>query len=112
MIAPQRYQAGFAAACRRLRRASGLSQERVAELAGVSVDSVRRHERGGRAVTLEIAARLVQAFDVQLAEVIAGIEGEAPDSPERLAAIEQLRRLDGGRLDVAVIVLRALAELS
>lgn len=111
MIAPEDLAAAFGRACKGLRSAAGLSQERAAEIAGLSTATVSRHELGERSMSLEVAARLARALGSGLAEVAATIDAPASLGAEQLAALAQLRRLDAARLNVATLVLRALAEL-
>lgn len=47
------------------RTSSGLTQERAAELIGVSVESVRAYEGGGRIPTDETVIRMVEIYGTQ-----------------------------------------------
>ena len=59
----------FAALLRRARRAAGLSQEALAERAGISVDAVSALERGlTRAPHPDTLERLVEALQLEAAE--------------------------------------------
>jgi transcriptional regulator with XRE-family HTH domain len=60
----------FGNAIRSRRMASGMSQERLAERAGLHPTYVSMIERGLRNVTLEVSARLAKALKVNLPELI------------------------------------------
>ena len=55
----------IAANLRRIRLKEGLTQERLAELAGVDLTYVQRVERGSQNLTVRTMVRLAQALDVQ-----------------------------------------------
>lgn len=60
----------FRAAVRERRHELGLSQERLAELAGLDRTYVSSLERGRRNPTLKTAARLAGALNLPLAELL------------------------------------------
>lgn len=60
----------FGEAVRGRRLARGLSQERLAERAGVSVEHVARVERGEKSPSLRVARSLAAALDVPLADLL------------------------------------------
>jgi transcriptional regulator with XRE-family HTH domain len=57
----------------RLRQAAGMSQQKLAEAASVSVFTLRNWEQDRRGVPLEVAARIAVALDVSLDE-LAGLK--------------------------------------
>lgn len=63
-------------AIRRLRRERGLSQEALADRAGLDRTFVGLLERGKRRATLESAEALAQALGLSLGQLVQ--EGEAP----------------------------------
>jgi transcriptional regulator with XRE-family HTH domain len=60
----------FGAAVRDRRMAAGLSQEKLAETAGLHPTYVSMVERGVRNPTLDVAARIAKALEVSLPRLI------------------------------------------
>ncbi|HET7921303.1 MAG TPA: helix-turn-helix transcriptional regulator [Gammaproteobacteria bacterium] len=60
----QALRALFAANLRNLRQTRGISQERLAELAGLHRTYVSSVERGARNISIDNIARLARALDV------------------------------------------------
>jgi DNA-binding XRE family transcriptional regulator len=60
-----------------LRRARGLTQEKLARAAGITVDAVRKWEAAKRSPSFEMAIRLANALDIGLDE-LAGRESPRP----------------------------------
>lgn len=60
----QELRALFAANLRKLRQAHGVSQERLAELAGLHRTYISSVERGTRNISIDNIARLAKALDV------------------------------------------------
>lgn len=61
----------FGASLRRIRTDKGLSQERVAELTGLSTNFVGEMERGLKAPGLVVIVRLARALGVSVQELLA-----------------------------------------
>jgi transcriptional regulator with XRE-family HTH domain len=59
----------FGSRIRSLRKAKGLTQESLAERAGISVDFVSLIERGINAPSFEVLWRLANALELSLSEV-------------------------------------------
>ena len=98
----------------RLRKQAGLTQEELAELAGVSVDLIKRLEQGNRvSARLDSLYRLTSALDAPLSELLAAPppgDGTAvdPDGEERYQrALQDPERVDER---VAGYLARVLAE--
>lgn len=64
----------FGAAVRELRRAQGISQERLATLAGIDRAYMGSLERGRRNPSLTIMARIARGLELPLSEVVAAVE--------------------------------------
>ncbi len=62
----------FAANLRNLRQARGISQERLAELAGLHRTYVSSVERGARNISIDNIARLAKALDVSPEKLLEG----------------------------------------
>ena len=60
----------FGAAVRDRRMAAGLSQEKLAETAGLHPTYISMVERGVRNPTLDVAARIAKALEVSLPRLI------------------------------------------
>lgn len=73
----------FGLAVRRLRSARGLSQERLAERAGVHRTYVGGIERGERNVTLLSIDRLARALSVDASTLLAELEASRAEAPRR-----------------------------
>ena len=66
----------FGRAVRKLRLANGLSQERLAELAGIHRTYVGDVERGVRNVSLVNMSKIALALDVPLSLLVREMEGQ------------------------------------
>lgn len=62
----------FAANLRNLRQTRGISQERLAELAGLHRTYVSSVERGARNISIDNIARLAKALDVSPDKLLGG----------------------------------------
>ncbi len=84
---------------RELRQAAGLSQEKLAELAGTSQPQINKLETGQRKMTVDWAVKLAQSLGVEPARLL-GLEAVAPSaatagSPRNPAAPPPLLRRTG-----------------
>lgn len=88
---------------RDFRRARGLTQVQLAELAGVNQATVSKVERGEMNVTVDTIMLLAAALDVQPVQLF--------DLPELQArALAALSNIDPARRDAALVVLEAMAK--
>ncbi|MDY0059361.1 MAG: helix-turn-helix transcriptional regulator [Myxococcota bacterium] len=94
--------AGIGKRIRELRRARGLSQQALAEKAGISVTYASQLERNIGNPTLSTIQQLATALQVDPADIIRQAEGSAEDEAAVLGAVsgvidqkdpEKLRRL-------------------
>ena len=69
-MAESEFVHGLGLAIREARLGSGISQERLSELAGLDRTYVSGVERGGRNPTLDSMARLAVALGVKLSDLI------------------------------------------
>ncbi len=76
-----RFSAAFARAIRRNRLERKMTQERLAEVAGVHPVYVSMIERGERIPTIEIAHRVACALDKSLSAIIAEAERGSRTKP-------------------------------
>lgn len=72
----------FGQALRRLRNARGFSQERLAELTGLSTNYIGEMERGLKAPGLPVIVSLASALDVSVQELLADFD-ELPSRVRR-----------------------------
>lgn len=69
----------------RIRTARGISQERLAELAGLHRNYVGLVERGERNPTLKTLIAVAEALGVSLAEMFAGVPRASADNRKDVA---------------------------
>ncbi len=74
IVKPQPESSVFGTQLRRLREAAGLTQEDLAERAGIHRTYLSDIERGGRNVSLINIERLAQALDQRLSELFQLVE--------------------------------------
>lgn len=80
---------------RKLRRDNNLTQEQVAEMAGVSCSFVGHIERGEKVLSVETLARLCQAFDTDMHYLVFGCYSPSNANSEFLNEfMELLKRHD------------------
>lgn len=104
--------AGLGARLRSIRGAKGLTQERVATLAGLKPETISRVETGAVTPDLDTLGKLVRALDVTFGTVLDGIGSE--DGEELVGALAELRKvlvkLRVPEQDLVVRLARALAN--
>lgn len=92
-----------------MRKRQGLSQERLAERAGISAQYVSNIERGKENPTLDLLLRLSEALRVSLGQMC---DFDAVDEMDqrkmRGAAAEMLRKIDSEHLKIVLKLLKAL----
>ncbi|MGN9802360.1 helix-turn-helix domain-containing protein [Micromonospora sp. L32] len=76
----------IAAILRRERGARSLTQQELADLAGVSQGAVARVERGERVPSVPLIERLLAAFDLQLAVAVEPLDCHLDARMDALAA--------------------------
>ncbi|MBI4449659.1 helix-turn-helix transcriptional regulator [Candidatus Uhrbacteria bacterium] len=70
------------------RKANGVSQERLAERVGLSMNHVGAIERGETNPTVLVLVRIAEALGISLASLIAAIEGETSDKRAVIAELD------------------------
>ena len=92
------------------RRARKLTQERLAELVGVSTEWISQVERGVGMPSLEMLARIAEPLGMRSSELVAATEDadQGRSSIQRLLAIA--RELQDGPVEVLIATARALRE--
>lgn len=94
---------------REIRKRQRLSQEKLAERAGISAQYVSNIERGKENPTLDLLLGLAEALRVSLGQMCEFETVEEMDQKKIRGAVgEMLRKADAERLKVALKVLRAL----
>jgi transcriptional regulator with XRE-family HTH domain len=92
-----------------IRKARGLTQERLAEQADLSPRYLSRLEVGQQSSSIETLARLARALEVELWELFDfGHAGTVKELQEALRKL--MRELDEEKLRLAVKVVRAVAR--
>jgi transcriptional regulator with XRE-family HTH domain len=76
-------QQSFGSLIRRRRSEAGLTQERLADEAGIHRTYVSLLERGHRAATIEVVRRLAKALKTTMTSLIAELEGVKLPPPSR-----------------------------
>lgn len=94
------------------RRARKLTQERLAELVGVSTEWISQVERGVGLPSLDMLARIAEPLGVRGSELVAATEdaGQGRGSVQRLLA--GARELSDAQIEVLIATARALKEHS
>lgn len=88
---------------RDIRKARGLSQAQLAELAGLNQATVSKVERGEMNVTLEVIDAIAAALGVEPVQLF-----DLPDLHAR--ALAAINAIDPARRDAALVVLEAMAR--
>ena len=70
----ERVQAAFGKAVRKFRTAAGISQERLAELAGLNRTYLGDVERGERNVSIVNMEKIARALGAKLSDIVAEME--------------------------------------
>lgn len=90
------------------RKSLGLTQEKLAELAGLSTNFLARMEMAGRTPSLDTLVRVAAALQTQVAHLLAVDEGEWLDQTHDLAS--SLLDLDRQDADFVVDQFRTSVE--
>lgn len=90
---------------RELRTQAGLTQEALAERAGITWHYISSIERGLKAATVETLAKIATALDLSLSELFLEVDRPLPRDARRLATA-----LAGQPDEVQRTVLRLVAE--
>ncbi|AKJ05138.1 helix-turn-helix protein [Archangium gephyra] len=98
----------FGTHLRRLRTAQQLTQEQLAERSGLSVDAIRRIERGAFSPSLETLAKLTEGLDVSLKTLFQTFEREKSDRVAELC--DFLSNRSGRDVQLVWRVVRAMFE--
>lgn len=93
------------------RKAKGYTQEQLAEAIGVEPVTLSRQETGDRALSLSNLARIADALDIALGELL-GTERELPKTKHGPAEAELLRRFKRLSASGQDAVLRLLREMT
>lgn len=99
----------FAERLRQLRTQSEFTQERLAEKSGLSVDSIRRLERGAFSPTLSTLQKIAQGLSTTVAEML-GSEDEATEAEDLRRLYDYLATLRPEQHRLALRVLRAMFD--
>jgi len=89
---PHDTDVAFGSRIRLRRRQLGLSQDQLAQRAGVTFQQVQKYERGTNRVSISRALLIAQALDCRLVDLIGDLDGEA--APLRIED-ETVSFLDG-----------------
>lgn len=96
----------FGGHIRKLRTARRITQERLAKKSRLSVDSIRRIERGSLSPSLETIHKVAVGLEVSLSTLFSGLDsGESTTFDELVDFLEQRRPNVSGR---ALRILQAL----
>ena len=98
---------GFPERLAQLRKARGLTQQALADAAGVHVIQIHRYEAGSSQPGLEVIKRLAVALRTTTDELLFDQDERSPDEELRLQ-FEALSRLDEREKEVVIEVLDGL----
>lgn len=97
----------FGQLIRSLRRARGLSQDKLAELADLSPDTIRRLERGAFSPSLDTLFKLVAGLSLELSTLFTAFE-----LPDQAVEYEVLALIEGFTAEELELAQRVLSLLS
>jgi transcriptional regulator with XRE-family HTH domain len=97
----------FGQLIRSLRRARGLSQAKLAELADLSPDTIRRLERGAFSPSLDTLFKLVAGLSLELSTLFTAFE-----LPDQAVEYEVLALIEGFTAEELELAQRVLSLLS
>ncbi|MFI5300602.1 MAG: helix-turn-helix domain-containing protein [Polyangiales bacterium] len=99
---------------KRLRKAGGLSQATLAELADTTTETIARTERGTNLPRTETLQRVASALGVSFAGIVGSEatprKASKKDPPEVRAVVEELRGLHRGDLRTILATVRLAAR--
>lgn len=98
----------FGAHVRKLRHARELTQEELAERSGLSVDAIRRIERGAFSPSLETIRKLCEGLGISFRTMFTGFERERRVQVAELC--DFLEQRNPREIQIAWRVVRALFE--
>lgn len=98
----------FGAHVRKMRLGRGLTQEELAEQADLSVDAIRRIERGGFSPSLDTLRKLCTGLDISLRTLFQGFERERRDHVAEIC--DYLQGRNPREVQLAWRVVRAMFE--
>lgn len=98
----------FGSHMRRLRTARKLTQEKLAERSELSVDAIRRIERGSFSPSLETLGKLAVGLNVSLKTLFQDFERERPDQVAQIC--DFLAHRSGREVQLAMRVIYAMFE--
>jgi len=96
-----------------IRRERGLTQEQLAELAGVDPQTIQRAENGRTALSLVRLRGIAKVLGVGLADLFGAEQASVPEAPwgkGELQALAAFRAIPADRRHSAVKVLKAMSE--
>jgi transcriptional regulator with XRE-family HTH domain len=105
---PDKLNRRFGDHVRRLRTSRGLTQEELAERAELSVDAIRRIERGAFSPSLETLSKLAFGLELSLKTLFGPFGRERTDLVAELC--DYLSGLSGRQVSLAWRVLHAMFE--
>lgn len=79
---------------RQLRIMSGMSQQNVADLLGVTFQQVQKYEQGANRITAKTLYILSKHLHVPLTEILEGVPEYTPSSEASEAQVEMIRSCD------------------
>ena len=103
-----RFHRRFGDHLRRLRNSKGLTQEELAERSDLSVDAIRRIERGAFSPSLDTLGKLTVGLDVSLKTLFHSFERERSDQVAEIC--DFLSSRSGREVQLAWRVLQAMFE--
>lgn len=95
---------------REARRAKGVSQLGLSKLLGTTRAQIHRLEHGKRGLSLEWMARIAQALDVKIADLLPYEQTEPASTAEAIANVAA--RLSDRDQHIVLSVAKALSEVS
>lgn len=100
----------FGKRVRELRKKKGLSQEALAQKAGLHYTYIGQVERGKKNPSLKSIEKIANALDTSLPHLFSFLEEKSPDDKLRNQIIDLLKDKDTSTLELLLKVTRAIVE--
>lgn len=103
-------EARLGALIRKIRKASGISQDALAEKTGVSYQQIQKYEYGSTSITVTRLRQIASALDVPVEAFLGDEEGSAHFDPEEARVLATFRKIRADKFRRAAIDMLGIIE--